>query len=148
MGTSGNFLLSKPWQQTQKICCSILNIKIKPVSIENRLLTLQNRIQHLKKWSGTNFYEISQRNFLDIEFSLHFKNPRWRPEWGKFGNLGQFSNAHNSGTSRSQKLKFCSFTTIIDINKWVKLGKNLSWWVSCLSLSYMELPIYVYIGRE
>ena len=28
------------------------------------------------KWSGTNLYEISQRNFLDIEFSLHFKNPK------------------------------------------------------------------------
>ena len=66
------------------MCCSILNIQNKPVSTENRLFTLQNRIQHLKKWSGTNFYEISQRNLLDIEFSLRFKNPRWGPERGSW----------------------------------------------------------------
>ena len=63
------------------------------------------------------FFEIWQKNSLDIEFSLRFKNPRWRQEGWKLGKLGEFLNAHNFGTGRSYKLKICSFTTLSDINK-------------------------------
>ena len=49
--------------QTQKICCSILNIQKKPVCIKNGLFTLQNRIQHLKNGQVPIFMKFHEETF-------------------------------------------------------------------------------------
>ena len=56
----------------------------------NRLFSLLIWIQHLKKWSGTNFQNNSPNRFKDIGYSSQLWNSRWRPRakiwaiWAKF----------------------------------------------------------------